>query len=221
MTKLAESKSAKFSVLENGFIQSNVIASYAMTVEDFISNVIDNPAKNEILELHKLHKVADGIKYRAIKRERKCIMPHGTFYTEWYRDEKGKAQARTNLVKYSGCIYFEIDFDKLYADSIEETKTLIHKLYGDKIFLMGISAGGKGLWLWIKAHIPDDKITPGNFFNLQKYLLEKVFTEINIDARALGLSKSQVIPYDENVYCNNEAIPVTYPAEILTEERSF
>jgi hypothetical protein len=221
MTKLAENKSAKFSVLENGFIQSNVIAGYAMTVEDVISNVINNPAKNEILELHKLHKVADAVKYRAIKRERKCIKPHGTFYIEWYKDEKGKAQARTNLVKYSGFIYFEIDFDKLYADSIEETKALIHKLYGDKIYLMGISAGGKGLWLWIKADIPDNKITPENFLNLQKYLIEKVFTEINIDPRALGLCKSQVIPYDENVYHNDDAIPVTYPLELLTEERLF
>ncbi|MEJ7823444.1 MAG: hypothetical protein WKF85_14060 [Chitinophagaceae bacterium] len=84
---------------------------------------------------------------------------------------------------------------------------------------MGKSVGGKGIFFYIKVSNLES-LTQQNFIQVQNYFINEVFSDLKIDSAAKGITRNQVIPFDEDVYYN-PGITVTIPNIELDKDQYF
>ena len=177
----------KFSLLENGWMNQKVTGEVSIDVLEIL--IKHNKHQDKIIKLHTLVKGTDD--YDRIKEKLPCVKPHGVFNA--YGTEE-------NFKTFSGYIFFDIDS----GDMKKHRETLLGK-HSEKIYMLGKSVGGNGLFFYIKVANPA-KISKENFINIQNYFIKNVFADVDIDLRAKGISRNQVIPYDSDLYVNENAI---------------
>lgn len=160
---------------------------------DTLKNVIaDNPDKNKIQRLRALE--YGSKEYKALKCQLPTVTPHGIFNT---RKVDGFNQ-------FSGYLYFDIDSAAITIPITEYKARLIEE-YGYLVSLLGVSVGGSGIFFYV--HISyEAEVIPGNFDVIYQYVKEQVFGRLPIDNKAGGLARAHFIPYDEDVYINDNSI---------------
>lgn len=161
-----------------------------------------NPHKETISELHTLAK--GTTRYKEIKDALPCVKPHGTF---------NRYATTKNFKNYSGYIFIDID-----KGNIAQIKAKLIKEYSDKVYMLGKSVGGVGLFAYVKI-ANKEKVTADNFLNVQKYVVYNLFKEFVVDPNSLGLARNHVIPYDPELLVNENA-SVLIPNHVLNNNNS-
>jgi hypothetical protein len=179
----------EFSLLEHGWMNPKVTGEVSIDVLQIL--IKHNKHQDKIKRLHTLVKGSD--EYDRIKEKLPCVKPHGIF------DGYGKEE---NFKKFSGYIFFDID-----SGDMRKHREILLAKHSDKIYMLGKSVGGNGLFFYIKVG-NHRNLTKENFINIQNYFIKKVFADVDIDLRAKGISRNQVIPFDSDLYVNDNAIVV-------------
>ncbi len=195
------------SVLNGGW--KNLKITNEIPIDWIQSLILSPPKKNLILKLQTISKTDDLQEYDRIKKKLPCIKPHGTFQLIYKGvNEKGKPVHEYKLIRSSGLIFFDID------ECNESYKEFILQKHSDKIYMLGKSVGGRGLFFYIK--ISDPKlISETNFLQIQRYFKDEVFSDIKIDNNSLGLARNHVLPCDPNLYINTTVTPLSIPKKIF------
>ena len=186
----------EFSFYEKGYTSRK--ATKNIDLQQIYEYIKNHPQKERILHLRTLSK--DDYCYSKIKGTLPCITPHGTFQT---------SKKKENMILLSEYLYFDIDLM-----TIEESENIKDNLVGNYkkyIALIGKSVGGRGLFLYMKVK----GLTPANFTSVQQYFIEDVFKEYPIDTNAKGITRCHVLPFDENVFYNEEHEYFQVPKELL------
>lgn len=184
----------KFSILGNGWTKPTVTDE--ISLRSLIGLIKFNPEQEKIKELQTL--VRGSEEYNEIKASLPCVKPHGTFK---------KYAITENFVRFSGFLYFDIDS----CDVVKVKSQLIDK-HSDKIFMLGKSVGGRGLFFYVRIS-NTEVFTIHNFNTVWNYFREKVFGDFDIDNNAKGVVRNQVIPFDSDLYVNDIAI-ITIPNSV-------
>ncbi|RYY48708.1 MAG: hypothetical protein EOO06_09350 [Chitinophagaceae bacterium] len=185
-----------FSLIEAGLAAPpNVTRN--INIYELIERIKENPRSSEIQQLQCLERHSEP--FEAIKRRLPVIKPHGIF--EGYGD-------KAHFQFFSGYLYFDID-----SQDVDEVKAYILKVHANKICLLGKSVSGKGLFFYVKLEHPC-LLTQDNYHTVHSYFLQTVFSDLQLDVNATGLSRNQIIPYDTDLYVNL-SITVLIPEHIL------
>lgn len=170
---------------------------------DYLQWLIRNNPNKELIK--KLWTCAYKSKeYDRIKQNLPYVTPHGTFLNK--RDN-------ASIKKFSGLLFFDIDAKDINTGIEEYIATILGK-YNSLIFMLGKSVGGRGLFFYVK--IKDGILTADNFMDVYEYFKSDVFKELPIDNSAKGISRPQFIPYDENLYVNEDVV-VNVPNYLLAK----
>lgn len=157
-----------------------------------------HPQKDKIRYLRSLSKTDN--KYNAVKGGLPCITPHGIY---------GKSKSVSDIVEISGYMYLDID-DKS-KEEIESIKNNLLSNFRKYIAMMGVSAGGRGMYMYIKVK----GLTAQNFNTVQQYFIRKIFNDYDIDTKATGIHRCHILSYDEQVYYYYKPEPFTIPDRVL------
>lgn len=186
----------KFSFYQKGLKSKQPTKN--LTLCEVCEYIKSHPQKDKIQYLRTLSK-ADN-KYNAVKEVLPCITPHGIY---------GKSKSVSDIIEISGYMYLDID-DKS-KEEIESIKNDLLSNFRKYIAMMGISAGGRGMYIYVKVK----GLTPQNFNTVQQYFINEIFKDYDIDTNALGLHRCHILPYDEQVYYYHEHQPFTIPDRVL------
>lgn len=153
---------------------------------------------NQLIEIVKYGYVKDIIEslrkpipkevYNLIKKEKiPCVTLSGLFD---YRDRDG-------LVRHSGLI--QVDIDK-----VEEYENLFQKIIRDPyVYICFRSPGGNGIKIIVKIN-PSIETHKDQFRALEIYFKEQF--NITIDSQCKDLSRSMLLSYDPDIYCNPHSL---------------
>ena len=100
------------------------------------------------------------------------------------------------------------DIPSKFQNDIEAYKAFISNKYPNLISLIGKSIGGRGVFFLVKVK----NLVKEDFTSVFENLRTEVFKDIPIDNNAKGLSRNFLIPFDENLLINDEAI-FTYDSD--------
>jgi hypothetical protein len=146
-----------------------------------------NPNKEEITYLHSVEYKSS--EYKKIKKQFPCVKIHGLF----------NGLGDIDVLSINEYLYFDID--NLNVTQLDLNVT-IDKLKDTFPFISLItkSIGGRGIFFLVRV----EGLTIENHRNVWMYMVNEFFSEFNIDRNAYSLNRSVFIPYDEDIYVNNE-----------------
>ena len=84
--------------------------------------------------------------------------------------------------------------------------------------MAGKSVGGRGLFHYVKIK-NKEKLRADNFMNIYEYFRTEIFKDLPIDNNAKGISRPQFIPYDKELYINND-IEIDIPKYLFNNNHS-
>lgn len=160
--------------------------------DELQSLILNYPDEGKISQLYPLDKVINKKEYDKIKYSLPCIKVHANF--DGYGDMK-------YFKNFTGYIY--IDIDEFPDSSLEETKQKLLNEFPGKIYMLGKSCGGKGLFFLIKLKNPE-VLTLDNFNSVHHYFRTEIFKNYITDKNAGGANRSFVIPSDKNLIVDRE-----------------
>ncbi|RZK11304.1 MAG: hypothetical protein EOO43_19440, partial [Flavobacterium sp.] len=188
-----------FSVLDGGYASSKGRVEGNINLGWLRKLIVNHPDHAIIQELRTramTEKESDALKGQIM-----CIKPHGEFEHYYqFSPLKNKTILKYKLLKLSNFLYFDID-----KCNVEQTKEQLLKKHADIIHLMGTSVRGKGIFFYVKI-ANGELLNKDNFMDVWHHFQTNVFADFKIDTSAKGLARNHVIPSDENLYYNENAI---------------
>lgn len=194
-----------FSYFQNGLTDNTPLKT--INIDQLVELIKNNPKKDIIKSIHSLRSIGD-IYYKVLKNSLPNITPNCVVKAKKISGEFFEK----NFISYSNYFYFDIDIDT----DIENYKEYLIQKYGNHLTLVCKSSGGGGISILVKVSI---EITKENFKSIRNHIRSNIFKNEPVDEQCSNVTRSWLIPYDENLYYNPNNI-IDIDQSITKSEKS-
>lgn len=189
---------------EGNFVRDgNLFPDLQGNLQEIVDWIRHNPLTEQI-ELLRSTEYKSREYVRIKEQELMFITPHCRVHT--YRENK-------DVKSLSGILYYDVDKLQIKG-SVEEHKAAIIAEAADVISVVGVSAGGVGLFIYLQV----EGITVENFNNVYEYYRTEVLGKLLcfsdddgkciLDINAKGIVRPQIVSVDRNLYYKDVKLKV-------------
>jgi len=178
-----------FSYFEDGI--TDTICNRFVDLPELVKKIKNNPNADLIEEIRTLRRTGDEL-YKKLKEQLPNITPNCLVN----RRSLDEDNFRTNFIRSSGYIYFDID-----TINPDEYKDYFIRKYGHVTSLVCLSSSKGGISVLFKVK---NELTNDNFDFIRNQIINTILAGEPIDSHAGGLGRAMFISSDAQVYVNYE-----------------
>ena len=194
-----------FSIFKKG-IKNVYPEKNPIVISDLAKLIRNNPAFEKINQIRQMRENGDQA-YKEIKCTLEYITPNCVVKKRSLKDD---SEYNTNLINFSGYIYFDFDI----PDAVQFKQEFIQK-YKQIVSLVCISSSGGGISVLVKVNID---LTKYNFNSVWDFIASEVFKGEPVDPKIKDIGRAMFISSDPNVYIDYENELVINPADLKEYE---